>query len=68
MKPKLVSVRVTNGDLAKALKLFKKKVEISGHLNELRERKHFVKPSTLKRLQKQEAIYKEKKNRLDAGE
>jgi ribosomal protein S21 len=64
MGVKLVGVRVKNGDLAKALKLFKKKVEISGHLMELRERKHFVKPSTLKRLQKQDAIYRENKNRI----
>jgi small subunit ribosomal protein S21 len=64
MKNSRVGVKVKNGDLGKALKLFKKKVEISGHLNELRERRYFVKPSTLKRLQKQDAIYRENKNRI----
>ena len=64
MGVKLVGVRVKDNNLQKALKLFKKKVEMSGHLNELRARKHFVKPSTLKRLQKNEAIYKEKKKLL----
>jgi small subunit ribosomal protein S21 len=62
-----VGVKVKNGDLGKALKLFKKKVEISGHLNELRERKHFVKPSIINRIQKLDAIYKEKK-KLRLGE
>ena len=57
-----VGVKVKNGDLGKALKLFKKKVEISGHLNELRERRYFVKPSIIKRIQKLEAIYRENKN------
>ena len=68
MGVKLVGVRVKDNNLQKALKLFKKKVEMSGHLNELRTRKHFVKPSTLKRLQKNEAIYKEKKKILGCGE
>ena len=59
-----VGVKVKNGDLGKALKLFKKKVEASGHLNELRERRYFVKPSIIKRIQKLETIYKDKKNRI----
>jgi small subunit ribosomal protein S21 len=52
---------VKNGDLAKALKKFKKKVMESGHLIELRERKEFVKPTTKKRLQKEKAVRAEKK-------
>ena len=67
MKPKLVSVKVKDGNLQKALKMFKRKVEESNHLNEFRERTHFVKPSILKRIQKQEAIFKQKK-RLGCGE
>jgi ribosomal protein S21 len=56
-----VRVDVKNGDLAKALKKFKKKVMESGHLIELRERKEFVKPTTKKRLQKEKAVRAEKK-------
>ena len=39
----LASVEVRNNDIAKALKLFKKKVETSGHLQELRERRYYKK-------------------------
>jgi ribosomal protein S21 len=56
-----VRVDVKNGDLAKSLKKFKKKVMESGHLIELRERKEFVKPTTKKRLQKEKAVRAEKK-------
>lgn len=51
-----VTVIVRNGDIAKALKVFKKKVNESGHLLELRDRKEFVKPTTARRLTKEKAI------------
>jgi len=54
--PKLVSVVVRNGDLVKALRVFKKKVENSGHIKELRERKEYTKPTTKNRLIKDKAI------------
>lgn len=54
--PKLVSVVVRNGDLVKALRVFKKKVENSGHIKELRERKTYTKPTTKNRLMKDKAI------------
>ena len=56
-----VTVEVRNGDIAKALKKFKKKVNESGHLLELRERKEYVKPTTKRRLQKQKAVREEQK-------
>lgn len=56
-----VTVEVRNGDIAKALKIFKKKVNESGHLLELRERKEYVKPTTKRRLQKQKAVREEQK-------
>ena len=56
-----ITVEVRNGDIAKALKKFKKKVMESGHLLELRERKEYVKPTTKRRLQKQKAIREEQK-------
>ena len=54
-KPR-VTVIVRNGDINKALKVFKKKVNESGHLLELRDRKEFVKPTTARRLTKEKAI------------
>jgi small subunit ribosomal protein S21 len=56
MSKSLVTVKVRNGELQKALKIFKKKVEASGHLKELRERRYFEKPTTKRRLIKQKAI------------
>ena len=51
-----VTVIVRNGDINKALKVFKKKVNESGHLLELRDRKEFTKPTTARRLTKEKAI------------
>jgi small subunit ribosomal protein S21 len=59
----LVSVEVRNNDINKSLKLFKKKVEQSGHLQELRERKEYKKPSTRKREQMNEVLYRARKLR-----
>jgi small subunit ribosomal protein S21 len=59
----LVSVEVRNNDINKSLKLFKKKVEQSNHLQELRDRKEYKKPSTRKREQMNEVLYREKKLR-----
>ena len=53
--PKLVSVKVKNRDINKALKMFKRRTMDSGHLMELRERKYFEKPSLAKRKAKQQA-------------
>jgi ribosomal protein S21 len=58
-KPR-VTVIVRNGDITKALKIFKKKVNESGHLLELRERKEYTKPKTKRREQKLNAIRRNK--------
>ena len=63
MSVTLVTIEVRNGDIAKALKLFKKKVEDSGHLQELRERKEYKKSSVLKREQMNKVLFKAKKDR-----
>jgi ribosomal protein S21 len=52
----LVTVYVKNGDINKALKIFKKRTFESGHLLELRDRKQFTKPTTEKRKLKKDAI------------
>ena len=53
--PKLVSVKVKNRDINKALKILKRRINDSGHLLELRERKYFEKPSIVKRKANQQA-------------
>ena len=55
-KTSLIRVVVKNGDIAKALKVFKKKVNDSGHLLELRDRKEYTKPKTVRRTIKLKAI------------
>ena len=53
--PKLVSVKVKNRDINKALKILKRRINDSGHLLELRDRKYFEKPSIIKRKAKLQA-------------
>lgn len=49
------SVQVTDGNVEKALRKFKKKIQTSGLLQELREREHYVKPTTERKLKKSAA-------------
>jgi small subunit ribosomal protein S21 len=51
---------VRNGNIEKALKQFKRKTSESGHLQELRDRQEYIKPSAVKRKTKQQAIRSEK--------
>lgn len=44
------SVAVTDGNIEKALRKFKKKVQTSGVLNDLRLKEFFVKPTTQRKL------------------
>jgi small subunit ribosomal protein S21 len=64
MSVTLVQIEVRNGDIAKALKLFKKKVENSGHIAELRERRYYKKPSTKKREAKDKLIFNRKVEKI----
>jgi len=54
--PKKVSVKVKNNNIQQALKIFKRKVNKSEHLLELKERMYYTKPTTKRRKQKMEAI------------
>ncbi len=58
MAASIVIVDCTKQDINKALKEFKRKVIKSGHIQQLRERKEYVKPTTAKREEKQKAIRK----------
>ena len=59
-RPKKVSVKVKNGNIQKALSIFKRKVKQSEHLFELKRRREFLKPSVKKRRQKQIAKHNQK--------
>ena len=39
-----------DGDVTKALRKFKKKVETNGDLNALRDKEHYIKPTTRRKL------------------
>ena len=56
----MLKVIVKNGKLDPALKQWKRKVRNTKQIQQLRENKEFVKPSTKKRLSKQKAAYKQK--------
>ena len=61
----MLRIPVEKGNINKALKNFKIKFKKTGVLNELRERKHYTKPSLKRKLQKDEAIRKLKKQQED---
>ena len=63
----MVYVEVRNGNLEKALRVLKKKVQKSGLVKELREREYYQKPSEIKREKKKEGIknYKKKMKKLE---
>jgi ribosomal protein S21 len=57
----IVSVKVRDGNITQALKVFKKKVLRSGHLEELRERKEYLNPSTIKHKRNQDIRFKRRR-------
>lgn len=61
----LISIKKRDGeDINSLLKRFKRKVENSGHLAELKERRYFVKPSMVKRIQKNQILFKRKVEKI----
>jgi len=61
----MLNIPVIKGNINKALKQFKRKFRDTQVLKELRERKNYIKPSAKKRVQKDEAIRKLKKQQDD---
>jgi ribosomal protein S21 len=59
MKVRLTTTKVIKGDINRALKRFKSATLDSGHLEELRERKEYKKPTTVKRKMMKDAIRKQ---------
>jgi ribosomal protein S21 len=56
MSKSKVKVKVRKKDINKALKLFKRLVRESEHIQELKDRREYMKPTTRRRLKKQNAI------------
>ena len=46
---------VTDGNVEKALRKFKKKIQTSGVLNDIRDREFYVKPTTARKLKRSAA-------------
>lgn len=71
-RPKLVSVEVRKGNIQKALKLFKRKVDDSGHLQWIRNNQQYTKPAVARRKQKQQAVREQQKinmfEKMEAGD
>ena len=60
----MIVVQVKEGEnIERALKKFKRKFEKTGVVKELRARQQFDKPSVLKRLAKEHAVYVQKLHR-----
>jgi small subunit ribosomal protein S21 len=60
----MLIIPVKEGEnIERALKKFKKKYERTGVLKSLRERKHFTKPSVLKKKAIEKAAYRDKLRR-----
>ena len=62
--PKLVSVEVRKGNIQKALKIFKRRIDESGHLQLLTTKQTYTKPTTKRRKQKLEAIRNQKRQTM----
>ncbi len=58
----MLIVDVKNGNIELALKQYKRKVQNTKQIEELRERQTFVKQSVKNRLQREETIRKNQKN------
>ena len=56
----MLEIPVVKGNINKALKLFKRKFKKTGILKDVRERKHYTKPSVKRKLAKEKAILKRK--------
>lgn len=56
MKKKGTTVVVKDGNVEKALRKFKNKIQDSGKLEELREREQYTKPTTERRMARNKAV------------
>ena len=63
----MIEVQVRGGNLEKAMRVLKKKVQKEGIVRELKERQYYRKPSEIKREAKKQGIknYKKKQAKLE---
>ena len=63
----MIIVKIEGGGLSleKALKKYKRKVDNTKQIKQLRDRQYFEKPSATKRLKKKKAMYIAEKERLE---
>ena len=61
----MLNIPVIKGNIERALKQFKRKFRDTQVLKEVRERKNYIKKSLKKKIQKEEAIRKFKKQQED---
>ena len=61
----MLIIKVQKGNINRALKQFKKKFRDTKVLKELRERQYYTKPSLKRRVEKNEAIRRHKKQQDD---
>lgn len=60
-----MEVTVRNNDVAKAMRILKKKLEREGVMQELRVREHYEKPSEKKRREKKQNIARTKSRKKE---
>ena len=58
------AVKVVNGNIELALKVFKRKLKESGKIEELKNRKEYIKPSAVKRKKMQQWVRAEYRRRM----
>ena len=59
------SVIVNDGNVEKALRKFKKKIQASGILNDLRDKEHYIKPTTQRKVRRSAAKNRWRKQLAD---
>ena len=59
-----ITVEVRGGNLEKAMRVLKKKVQKAGIVKEIKRRQYYMKPSEIKREKKKEGIKNYKKKML----
>ena len=59
------SVTVNDGNVERALRKFKKKIQASGMLNDLRDKEHYIKPTTQRKLKRSAAKNRWRKQLAD---
>ena len=65
---KFKAAKVINGNIEAALKFWKRQVKDSNVLQEVKDRKEFIKPSAIKRKQKMNAIRAEYIRRIRSAD